>query len=257
MAAALDPYEEATPHRRAVSAARRRQIADEAGTRSFLRLVSHELRTPLNSIIGFSEIIARELYGPIGEPRYREHAELVREAGHKLLKLVNDVLDLARLEAGVVDLDLHPEEPGHILHEVAEAMRAEAATRQVRLCVEAPEVGLVMADARALKTGLIQVVQNAIAASPEGGTVWLSLRRTKDAIAFDVADDGPGVPVQDMKRILRPFEQGESALTRRAEGAGLGLPITRLLAEAMGGRLRLHCAPGQGLCATIHLPVAP
>ncbi len=243
------------PRRRAPG--RFRQIGEDAARRSFLRLVSHELRTPLNSIIGFSEIIARELYGPIGEPRYREHAEMVRDAGLRLLKLVNDVVEVARLEAGVVDLDLHAEDPLTILQDVAEAMESVAAARRVTLAIDEPVPGQVLADERGLKTALIQLVQNAIAFSPEGGTVRLSLRRTRDAMAFDVCDDGPGVDAENLKRILQPFEQVENALTRRSEGAGLGLPIARLLTEAMGGRLRLHSEPGQGLCASIHLPIAP
>jgi signal transduction histidine kinase len=234
-----------------------RRVAVEAGKRSFLRLVSHELRTPLNSIIGFSEIIARELYGPINEPRYREHAEIVRDAGQRLLKLVNDVMELARLEAGLSDLDLQPEDPQVLLEEIATALRPQAAAQEVRLEVIPAAVGLAMADSRATKAALDQLVQNAIAHSPPGGTVRLSLRRTRETIAFDVADEGPGVPIQDLQRIVRPFEQAGSPLTRTTGGAGLGLPIARLLCEAMGGKLRLHSEPGRGLCASVHLPIAP
>jgi signal transduction histidine kinase len=231
-----------------------RRAAIEASKRSFLRLVSHELRTPLNSIIGFSEIIARELYGPINEPRYREHAEIVRDAGLRLLKLVNDVVELARLEAGVVDLDLRSEDSLALLEETVAAMQPEAATRGIKLEILTTPAGPVMADSRAAKAVLGQLIQNAIAFSPEGGTVHLALRRTRETVAFDVADQGPGVPIQDLQRILRPFEQAGSTLTRTTEGAGLGLPIARLLCEAMGGKLRLHCEPGQGLCASAHLP---
>ncbi len=233
-----------------------RRAAEEAAKRSFLRLVSHELRTPLNSIIGFSEIIAGELHGPIGEPRYREHAEMVRDAGLKLLKLVNDVIDLARLEAGVIDLDLQAEDPLWVVEETAEALADEAALRQVTLRVEGAETGPATIDPRALKAALTQLIQNAIAASPEGGVVRLALRRTPGGVAIDVADQGPGVPEGDIARLFRPFEQGENALTRRAAGAGLGLPIARGLCEAMGGKLRLHQHPGQGLCATLHLRAA-
>jgi len=248
--------DEGPSHRRATYGAARR-AAEEAGRRSFLRLVSHELRTPLNSIIGFSEIIARELHGPIGDPRYREHAEMVRSSGLKLLKLVNDVIEVARLEAGVVDLDLRPEDPLAVLEDVAETLDGDARARGVRLQIEPATTPWVMADDRGLKTALVQLIQNAIAFSPEGGIVHLSLRTTRDSIAFDVADEGPGVPIQDLQRILRPFEQGADALTRQSEGAGLGLPIARLLAETMGGKLRLHSEPGRGLCASIHLPAAP
>jgi signal transduction histidine kinase len=239
----------------AVDAARR--AAEEEGRRSFLRLVSHELRTPLNSIIGFSEIIARELHGPISDPRYRDHAEMVRASGLKLLKLVNDVIEVARLGAGVADLELRPEDPIAVLEDVAETLASDARARGVRLSIESVPTPWVLADDRGLKTALVQLVQNAIAFSAEGAEVRLRLRPMWDSVAFDVADDGPGVPIQDMQRILRPFEQGADALTRPSQGAGLGLPIARLLAEAMGGKLRLHSEPGRGLCASIHLPAAP
>lgn len=243
------------PRRVAYGAARR--SVEEAGRRSFLRLVSHELRTPLNSIIGFSEIIARELHGPIGDPRYRDHAEMVRTSGLKLLKLVNDVIELARLEAQVADLDLRPEDPLAVLEDVVETLGGEARARGVTLAIEPAHTPWVVADDRGLKAALAQLVHNAIAYSPEGGVVRLSLRPARDTVAFDVADDGPGVPIEDLARVLRPFEQGADALTRRSEGAGLGLPIARLLTEAMGGKLRLRSEPGHGLCATLHLPAAP
>lgn len=233
-----------------------RRAAEDASRRSFLRLVSHELRTPLNSIIGFSEIIARELHGPISDQRYREHAEIVRSSGLKLLKLVNDVIEIARLESGVVDLDLRPEEPLAILEDVAEDLASEAAAREVVLVVEPGSAPKVRADDRALKAALGQLVENAIAFSPRGGTVRLRVHPTAGGAALEVADDGPGVPIQDLQRILRPFEQGGDSLTRHSEGAGLGLPIARLLAEAMGGRLRLACEPGQGLRALIFLKAA-
>ena len=231
-----------------------RQLAEEDERRSFLRLVSHELRTPLNSIIGFSEIIARELHGPISDPRYRDHAEMVRASGQKLLKLINDVIEVARLESGLADLEPRPEDPLGVLDDVASALENEAAAHGVRLVIEESPAPLVLADDRGLKTALTQLVQNAIAFSPEGGAVRLSVRATRDQVAFDVADDGPGVPIQDLARILRPFEQGADSLTRHSEGAGLGLPIARLLVEGMGGKLRLQSEPGQGLCASIYLP---
>ncbi len=245
-----------SPHDRRAARVQARTVAEEAGRRSFLRLASHELRTPLNSIIGFSEIIARELYGPLNEPRYREHAEIVRDSGLKLLKLVNDMIELARLESGVIDLDPHPEEPLAILESLTASLTGEAQAREVTLAVEPAEVAAVEADSRALRTALTQLVLNAIAASPTGGVVRMSLRQTRDSVAFDIADEGPGVPIRDMQRILRPFEQAGEALTRQSQGAGLGLPIARLLVEAMGGKLRLHCEPGHGLCASVHMPIA-
>ena len=233
-----------------------RRLAEEENRRSFLRMVSHELRTPLNSIIGFSEIIARELHGPLNEPRYREHAEIIRESGLKLLKLVNDVVEIARLEAHAVDLDLHPEEIRPLIDDTLEEIEAEAKAKAVTFVIDINHEGPVRADDRSLKTVLFQILQNAVTYSPQGGMVRISVRGLGENVILEITDQGPGVPNRDIARVLRPFEQGENALIRRSEGAGLGLPIARLLCETMGGRLRLRSPPGEGLTAIIRLPAA-
>jgi signal transduction histidine kinase len=232
-----------------------RQALDDS-KRSFLRMVSHELRTPLNSIIGFSEIIACELYGPLSEPRYREHAEIIRESGHRLLKLVNQIMEIARLEAGAADLDIRSESPRAAIDEVVQTLGGEAAARGVTLTVETVEpVPQVMADARGLKTILLNLVQNAITFSPEGGEVTINLRRRGREVAIEVRDQGKGIAPKDLARVMQPFEQGESALTRHGHGAGLGLPIVKLLCGAMAGHLRLQPAPEGGLAASVRLPM--
>ena len=220
-------------------------------------MVSHELRTPLNSIIGFSEIIACELYGPINEPRYREHAALVRESGLKLLKLVNQVMEIARLESDAADLDIHPEPLLPAVEEALSSFTTEAATRRVSFKVEAePDLPAAMADARALKTILATLMQNALTFSPDGGEITIWLRRREASVWIEIRDQGVGVDPTQLPRLMRPFEQGEAPLTRRSEGAGLGLPIVRLLCRAMNGALRLHSAPGMGLTAMVRLPAA-
>ena len=235
----------------------RAHLAEES-RRSFLRVVSHELRTPLNAIIGFSEIIARELYGPLSEPRYREHAELVRESGLKLLKLVNDVLDIARLEAGASDLDLHPESLVAAAEEAMRAVAAEAERRGLRLILQAPEAPpRVLADSRGLSTILVNLLQNAIAHSPEAGAVEILIAANDpESLSVEVRDQGPGVDPADLPRILRPFEQVENALVRRADGAGLGLTIVGLLCKAMNARLALRSGKGEGFSAIVRLPLA-
>jgi signal transduction histidine kinase len=230
----------------------------EERKRSFLRMVSHELRTPLNSIIGFSEIIATELYGPINEPKYREHAELVRESGLKLLKLVNQVMEIARLEAGAADLNLHPEPLRTAVDEAVAGFEAEVAARGLRFRIEAdPDLPPAIADARALKTVLANLLQNAITFSPDGGEISVILSAHPRSVWIEIQDQGPGVEASELNRLMRPFEQGETPLTRRAEGAGLGLPIVRALCRAMHGALRLQSHPGEGLKATVRLPALP
>jgi signal transduction histidine kinase len=229
----------------------------EERKRSFLRMVSHELRTPLNAIIGFSEIISRELYGPLSDPRYREQAEIIRDSGLKLLGLVNQVMEIARLEGGAADLDLRPEQPELALDEAMAVVQSEADAKGVELIID-PEgqIPLVTADPRALKTVYLNLLQNAVTASPAGGKVTAHLVRRAKSVIIEILDEGPGAQRGEIARLMRPFEQGENALTRCSEGAGLGLPIASLLCQAMGGRLRLSSEPGQGMRARVILPLA-
>jgi signal transduction histidine kinase len=234
-----------------------RALAADENHRSFLRVVSHELRTPLNAIIGFSEIISRELYGPINEPRYREHAELVRDSGMRLLKLVNDVLEIARLEAGAADLALRPENPLAAAEEAIRALETEAEKRQVCVRIIAlPQTPRVIADARGLNTIFLHLLQNAIAYSPQGASVEITIAADGETVVLEVRDHGDGVAPEDLARILKPFEQAENALVRRSDGAGLGLAIVGLLCTAMDGRLVLRSVKGEGLSATVRLPAA-
>jgi signal transduction histidine kinase len=236
--------------------ARRHSPLDDR-RRSFLRMVSHELRTPLNSVIGFSEIISRELYGPIGNPKYRDHAAVIRESGQKLLKLVNQVLEIARLDAGTADLVLRPESATAAVKQAVNSLELEAQARSVSIEIEvAPETPLVLADARGLNTILTNLLQNAVAFSPEGGVVHVDVRPRGEAVHFRITDQGDGLNPADLPRLMRPFEQGENALTRRSQGAGLGLPICQLLCQDMGGKLRLRTAPGKGLTALVRLAAA-
>jgi signal transduction histidine kinase len=234
---------------------RRAQV--EAQKRSFLRMVSHELRTPLNSIIGFSEIISKELCGPLGSPQYKEYADHVRQSGLKLLRLVNQILEIARLDGQATDLSPIPEGLDHALDDVIDGLRDETAARNVQIRVEDQgHLPAVIADPRGLRTVLNNLLQNAIAFTPEGGEVRVRAHRLLGRVRLQIEDDGEGIDPKDIPRLLRPFEQGESALTRANEGAGLGLPIVVLLCRAMHGTLRLVSEPGEGLRAEVILPSA-
>jgi len=246
------------PHARPDPPAAPREQERDERTRSFLRMASHELRTPLNSIIGFADIIARELYGPINDPRYREHAELVRESGMKMLKLVNQVVEIARLQAGAADLHLHPEAVLSLVEEAVAAFEYEAEGRNVAIRIDAaPDLPPALVDQRALKTAVSNLVQNAVTFAPDGTEIAVTLALRKDWLCIAVRDHGPGVDPAELPRLMRPFEQGEAPLIRRSEGAGLGLPIVRLLCQAMNGGLRLQSEPGAGFLATIRLRPAP
>lgn len=225
--------------------------------RSFLRMVSHELRTPLNSILGFSEILTAELYGPLGAPQYKEYAAIIHGSGQKLLKLVNQVLEIARLEGNSIDFDVGPESLEAALDDVLLALKPELAARGVRVTIDGRgDLPGVTADGRGLRSVLTQLIHNAIVFSPEGGEVTVSAVCKGDDVDIVIRDHGEGVNPDDLARLMAPFEQGENALTRKGEGAGLGLPIADLTCLAMGGRLRLTSTPGDGLTATARLPAA-
>lgn len=225
--------------------------------RSFLRMVSHELRTPLNSILGFSEILTAELYGPLGAPQYKEYAGIIHGSGQKLLKLVNQVLEIARLEGNTVafDADVEPLEPA--LDDALAALTPEVGMRDVRIeIVGRGALPAVTADGRGLRSVLTHLLHNAVVFSPEGGIVRVSAAVVAGEVDILIRDEGDGVDPAQLQRLMAPFEQGENALTRKTEGAGLGLPIADMTCAAMGGRLRLSSAPGAGLTAEVRLPAA-
>ena len=230
---------------------------DEDAKRSFLRMISHELRTPLNSIIGFSEILRQELCGPLGSAQYKQYATFISDSGHKMLRLVNQIVEIVRLESQAETLDLGPEPLAPALTEAFHALAVEVDTWGVRLIAEDPDdMPMVLADAGALRTVLVNLLQNALAHSPQGEAVCVRARRAGPQVLIEIQDHGPGADPLDLPRLMRPFEQGEQTLTRSADGAGLGLPIAKLLTEAMGGTLAIRTAPGAGLTAVIGLPAA-
>ena len=237
-------------------AAERKAIFDEQ-KKSFLRMVSHELRTPLNAVIGFSEILSCELYGPLGAPQYREYAEHIRASGHKLLTIVNQVLEIARLEGHAADMDLGPEALDHALEDTLEQLGPDLREAGVTIDIgDDTALPSVLSDGRGLRTMLFNLLQNAVTWSPAGGVVSVSAAQRGEMIDIVIRDQGPGVDPADIPRLLKPFEQGQCALTRRTNGAGLGLPIVEALSGAMGGRLTIQSARGEGLTARLSLPAA-
>ena len=218
-------------------------------------MVSHELRTPLNSILGFSELIGAEIYGPLGAPEYKEYATLIRDSGQKLLALANQVLEIARLDSGTADLAARREPLDHVLDDVLDGLAEDIRTRQAQVVVaDQGQLPDVIADPKGVRTALTALISNALAFGPEGGRVLICAEQTLDGVALTVTDQGPGVAAQDIPRLLRPFEQGENALIRRGEGAGLGLPLAYMLCRGMGGGLGLGPGPDGGLQVLVRLP---
>ena len=228
---------------------------DEEAKRSFLRMISHELRTPLNSIIGFSEVLRQELCGPLGSAQYKEYANFISGSGHKMLKLVNQIVEIVRLESHAEEMDLRPEPLDLALGEAFQALAAESQSWGVKLVAEdLDDMPSALADARGLRTVLINLLQNAMAHSPAGDIVRARAFRRGGLVLVEIEDHGEGFDPEDLPRLMRPFEQGQQPLTRNGDGAGLGLPIAKLITEAMGGSLDIRTAPGQGLVAIIGLP---
>jgi len=228
-----------------------------ASKASFLRMVSHELRTPLNSIIGFSELLGGEPYGPLGAPEYREYARIIHESGQRLLTLVNQIVDVVRLQDGVAQLELSPQRLDHAIDDALDTVAAEARARAQTIDVKQPLEPLwAMADPQGLRVILSNLLQNAVAFSPEGAVTTVRCARRGERVRIEIEDHGGGVALEDIPRLLRPFEQGENALIRHTDGAGLGLTIVRLLCEAMEGSLVLDSRPGVGLTTVVELPAA-
>ena len=223
----------------------------------FLASMSHELRTPLNSILGFSEVLKLEQFGPLGSPNYQEYAADIHGSGEHLLSIINDILDMARIEAGKVELN----ESEVDLHELApqclRLLRDRAAKGGVELREELPtELPYLWADARSLKQILLNLLSNAVKFTEPGGRVTLSAEANGGGLAIAVSDTGIGIPAEMQAKVLEAFTQADGGRSRRFEGTGLGLPICRGLVALHDGELRLSSAPGEGTLVTVRLPGA-
>jgi signal transduction histidine kinase len=222
----------------------------------FLANMSHELRTPLNAVIGFAQLLAREPYGALGHPRYREYATDIERSGHQLLALISDLLDLTRIEAGALDLHEEVVAVSDLLVESVTMMIPFATSAGVALdCADLPPMPQLKADRLRLRQILLNLLSNAIKFSITGDRVTVSAEGdATSGVSLIVSDNGLGIAAQDMHKVLCPFGQVDSALNRRHQGAGLGLPLSIHLAELHGGRLELESHPGIGTTAMVRLP---
>ncbi|HWU48748.1 MAG TPA: HAMP domain-containing sensor histidine kinase [Asticcacaulis sp.] len=228
----------------------------DAARRAFLRMVSHELRTPLNSIIGFADILHGQLYGPLGSPEYVEYAGIIRDSGARLLHLFNNVLELMRLEGGG-GFAPAPEAVQPWLEEAIARRREAAAVRQIELRLrplDAPVIALV--DPKGLLTCLDHLIGNAIDFTAAGDSVEIAARREGRHVLISVYNRGPAPAPDDIERLMQPFEQDGQVLNRSHDGAGLGWPIVRLTAQAMGGEFGVATRTGEALRAVLRFPAA-
>jgi len=221
----------------------------------FLAAMSHELRTPLNAVIGFSEMLTMEAFGPLGHARYHEYARDIRSSGAHLLALINDILDLTRLDAGVTELDEEKINVADLIGPVLRMMQAQAAESDVAIDrrIE-PRLPRILADKRRVHQVLINLVSNAIKFTPSGGNVRVSVFRAGAEMAVSITDTGIGIAPEDIPKAFERFRQIDSALSRKYEGSGLGLPLARQLMELHGGRLVLESKLHQGTTVTVYFP---
>lgn len=240
-----------------------RDAKDQAETASrtkseFLANMSHELRTPLNAVIGFSEIIHQQIFGPIGETRYVDYAKDIHASGTHLLQVINDILDISKAEAGKVELRETPVDLARALAACVKIVGPRAEAGQVRIEVDVPEdAPLLLADEQRLRQIVLNLLSNAVKFTPPGGRVNAGCGLDPDgALRLSIADTGIGMREQDISLALEPFGQIDSALARRFEGTGLGLPLTKKLVELHGGALELRSLPGKGTTAIVRFPAS-
>jgi len=231
----------------------------EMGSRAkteFLANMSHELRTPLNAIIGFSEMIQSGIYGPLGDGRYDDYISSINESGLHLLSLIDDILDLSKIEVGRIELSESEVDLTEVVESCLMLVREQSQAAKIDLrSANSRGIPPIHADSRRLKQVLLNLLQNAIKFTPEGGTIRAETELMPDgSLQISIADTGIGMKAEDIPRALERFGQIDSSLSRRFDGAGLGLPLSKALMELHGGTLEIKSAPGEGTIVLVTLP---
>jgi signal transduction histidine kinase len=222
----------------------------------FLANMSHKLRTPLNVILGFSELMGNATLGPLGNPKYQEYTKDINDSGRHLLALIDDNLDLAKIEAGKLDLDEEDIDIARTIRSCMVLVKERAANGGVKLKTDIPQdLPALHADQRKLKQILVNLLSNAVKFTPSGGEVTLKAWWREDSgYVFQVIDTGIGIALEDIPTALSPFGQVDRQLDRKYEGTGLGLPLTKSLVEMHGGSLNLQSEVGVGTTVTVRFP---
>jgi len=230
--------------------------AANASKTAFLANMSHELRTPLNAILGFSEIISQECFGPVGSERYRDYAGDIHSSGAHLLSLINDLLDVAKIEAGRMDIAPHPLDAARVFDIALKLINTKAREKDQTLAISVePDAPPLYADERAVKQILINLVSNAVKFTPLGGRIdVIGSRAANGDFQIMVRDNGPGIPRDKLDNIFQPFNQVDNRFDRQAGGTGLGLALVRGLAELHGGRAWMESEFGRGCSVFVSLP---
>ena len=221
----------------------------------FLANMSHELRTPLNAINGFSEMMLREMFGPLGDERYVGYMKDIHVSGEHLLALINDILDMSKIEAGKMELHPEPVQPAEIVDQCIRIIRGRAEEKELQLRADVDDLPEIEADPRAFKQVLINLMSNAVKFTPEGGRVTVRGFLSGQGVAFQVSDTGIGIAKEDLPRLGRPFEQIESQHSKKHQGSGLGLALSKSLVEMHGGTLSIDSVVGEGTTTTVVIPI--
>jgi two-component system, cell cycle sensor histidine kinase PleC len=223
---------------------------------AFLANMSHELRTPLNAIIGFSEIMMNELAGPLGHPSYKEYSRDILTSGQHLLDMINDILDMAKIEAGKMTITPQAIDPVDPVDAALRMIRRKAEEKEIELVLDAaPNLPDIDADHRAIRQMILNLVSNAIKFTDPGGTITVRVEQRGPEIYFAVTDTGIGIPAEDISRLAQPFEQVSKTKDRNTDGTGLGLALTKSFAEMHGGRLNIASIYGEGTTVAFSLPI--
>jgi len=237
----------------------KQQALTLAQTRTdFLTQMSHELRTPLNAILGFSEMMTTQTAGPMENQRYLEYAEIIHSSGVHVLSLVNDLLDLSKLDAGKLELQVEQVEILKIIIDCVRLVGAQATREHIGISVHVFDgVDRLCGDSKRLRQMLLNLLSNALKFTPVGGEVTIDVFRRGEDVAIAVSDNGIGIRAEDIPKVLEPFGQVESEMSHKHPGTGLGLPLTKELAELHGGSLTMESNIDVGTTVTIILPPDP
>ncbi|WP_315919483.1 PAS domain-containing sensor histidine kinase [Mesorhizobium sp. SP-1A] len=220
----------------------------------FLANMSHELRTPLNAIIGFSELMEQALFGPLGSDRYEEYASDINSSGKYLLGVINDILDMSKIEAGQFSMDREEIDLGPLISETVRVVSLQASEKAITVETRIADAMTLTADRRAIKQIIINLLSNAVKFTGQGGHIVVKARNTAGAMTLTIEDNGCGIPKTALGKLGRPFEQVQNQFSKNHTGSGLGLAISRSLAELHGGALKIRSVEGRGTIVSVRIP---
>ena len=221
----------------------------------FLANMSHELRTPLNAIIGFSELMQQSLFGSLGSPKYEEYVRDIHASGGYLLGVINDILDMSKIEAGQFSIDRETIDLSPLIDETVRVVALQAEKKAITLDTKVADTLALEADRRAVKQIVINLLSNAVKFTGQGGRILLRARRVAGAVTLTIEDNGCGIPAEALRKLGRPFEQVQNQFSKNHTGSGLGLAISRSLAELHGGALKIRSTEGVGTIVSVRIPV--